>query len=175
MQIYTKKGDDGKTSLAKRESISKSDIRIEVLGQLDELNAFINLLLLKLPQDYAIDLSNQLTTIQSELSSLSAFLAFAIEKSTVNEKTIMRLEDEIDSTDKIVPQIMQFSWKCNNEIAALLQVVRTICRRAERSLVKLAETSNLSPIILAYINRLSDWLFIKALETNHVSEIKTIE
>jgi len=167
MKIYTKTGDQGKTSLFSGKRVSKSHVQIESYGTVDELNASLGLLKSKISVgDHKgikkeLELLNQ---IQSVLFSVGAYLAGAYrdqEKVTgVNEAQIETLELAIDKYNEDLPELRTFVLPGGNELASICHVCRTICRRAERRVVHLNEEEQLNPVVVKYLNRLSDYLFV---------------
>lgn len=165
MKIYTKTGDQGSTGLFGGTRVSKHHIRIESYGTLDELNSWLGLL-----RDQDIDLvrTQELERIQSELFTLGAELATEPEKSerlkiqTLGEKEIAALEQSIDQMNSALPEMTHFILPGGHEAVSYCHLARTVCRRAERRMSLLNEQQELSPSSLAYINRLSDYLFVLA-------------
>lgn len=174
--LYTKKGDSGKTHLASMKRVSKADARLETYGTVDELNAHLGVV-----RAMQSDVKTQeiIKQIQHNLFVVGSDLAF--EEGThpesfqqINETNIQYLEDLIDELDASVPALRQFILPGGTLIAAQLHVARTICRRAERQLVQFLETNSCNPFILPYLNRLSDLLFILARYENHQHGINDI-
>jgi cob(I)alamin adenosyltransferase len=168
MKIYTKTGDKGETGLFGGQRVGKNDLRVKAYGEVDELNA-----LLGLAQARIIDnrVSLILRAIQSDLFTVGADLATpeGVSKSParLKDKRNGRLEELIDEFDADLPALKNFILPGGTEAAATLQVGRTVCRRAERSVVDLAEIEEINPAILVYLNRLSDLLFVLARWQNH--------
>ena len=164
MKIYTKSGDKGHTQVYvdKPVRVTKCDAVIEVYGALDELNAHIGLLCSSYSDD--IDTQQKLQTIQRAIFE-SGYALSASSKLTTAD--IDSLEQDIDRmTAEIAPQTA-FILPGGSSTASQAHVCRTVCRRAERTLVSLQQEQDISEIVLAYINRLSDWLFVFARWTNH--------
>ena len=164
MKIYTKKGDKGKTQLLGGSIVSKNHIRLECYGNIDELNAFIGNI-------YDQQLSKQhksiLLAIQNQLFNLGSIISFDGKKQkmdlpNISETNIKVLEDEIDKMDAYLPKLKSFILPSGHPIASKCHIARTICRRAERNLVALAEATETNPLHLKYLNRLSDYLFVLA-------------
>jgi cob(I)alamin adenosyltransferase len=164
MKIYTKTGDDGSTGLVGGARVNKDDPRIESLGAVDELNAACGLASVIADEK----LLAMLRAIQNELFNLGAQLAGSPD--LLAERSIARLESEIDAADAILPPLKNFILPGGSELAARLHLARTICRRAERLLVALPAP----PAAIKYLNRLSDWLFVHARLANHLSGIADI-
>lgn len=168
MKIYTKTGDKGQTSLFGGQRVSKTDLRIEAYGTVDELNSIIGLIVTKIKNQ---DISNDLRKIQNELFILGADLATPAE--TVSKKTL-RISDEqiagiellIDKYSAILPELRVFILPGGTEGAAFLHIARTVCRRAERLCVSLSNSVEIGSIIIIYLNRLSDLLFVLARAEN---------
>ena len=169
MKIYTRTGDDGSTGLFGGGRVGKSDQRIECYGTIDELNAAIGLAAAVIQSD---DLLQSLREIQHELFNIGSHLATPPESSSaarlppLEESIISRLEVEMDRADEQLPKLKQFILPGGTEAACRLHMARTICRRAERRVVALAMDRPVSNVIVRYLNRLSDWLFVMARLAN---------
>lgn len=162
-KIYTKTGDKGETALFGGKRLPKHHIRIEAYGTIDELNAFIGLL-----RD-CIDeatLSQYLKNIQDKLFSIGSVLACDPEKDfglkSVDESDISDLEKAIDAIDAVVPPLKNFILPGGHTTVSFCHIARCVCRRAERQVVALNTTAAVPEIIIRYLNRLSDYLFILA-------------
>jgi cob(I)alamin adenosyltransferase len=167
MKIYTKSGDAGLTGLLGGERVTKNSPRIGAYGDIDELNAAIGIALAAAP---AASLLPQLTHIQHQLFSAGSELA-APQPEKFNlplllEHEITRLEQWIDDMEAELPQLRNFILPGGSPAAAALHLARTICRRAERSVVALAESASIRPEIIIYLNRLSDYLFVASRYEN---------
>ena len=157
MTIYTRTGDTGSTSLNGDVRVDKDDATVEVCGNIDELSAALGLVRTeKLPSPFDAILFR----IQQELIAFCTEIVFDLEK--ISSEHVQRIETEIDRIDSELPPLTQFVIAGENRSSALLHLARTICRRAERSLVKLCRTQKKSPLLNAYLNRLSDLLFVMA-------------
>jgi cob(I)alamin adenosyltransferase len=169
-KIYTKKGDEGFTSLATGKRVPKTDPRLEAYGTVDELNSFIACLLEEVydPDDVAF-----LTEIQSELFTLGAYLASENGKSAVkiDESSVLKIEAEIDKIDSQVPPLKAFVLPGGSKGNAFAHVCRTVCRRAERNIYHLNSEENIDGVALRYVNRLSDYFFILARKQNILENI----
>ena len=171
MKIYTKTGDDGSTGLFGGRRASKADPRIECYGTVDELNAAIGWAAVSADAE----LRSMLHAVQNELFDIGAHLATPEDSSAkkssalpaLDEDIVMRLEREIDVADAVLPALRNFILPGGSESAARLHVARTVCRRAERLVVGFAQQQPVSPVIITYLNRLSDWLFVQARLANH--------
>lgn len=161
MKIYTKTGDQGKTSLLGGKRVSKAHSRIESYGAIDELNAHIGLLRDyvndALPTDFLISIQNNLFTIGSNLADDSENNKFNLPQITNNH--IQQIEIEIDSLTKELPELKNFILPGGHQAVSQAHVCRCICRRAEREVVKLCETTTIDEHIVVYLNRLSDYFF----------------
>lgn len=169
MKIYTKTGDGGDTGLFGGPRVKKSDPRVEAYGDVDELNAAIGLVRASVE---APDVDAQLALVQAELFCVGAELATphgARARSAippVSPGWIERLEGAMDGWDAELPPLTRFVLPGGTRTAALLHVARTVCRRAERRAVALAAEVELDPMVVAYLNRLSDFLFVAARVAN---------
>ncbi|GHT19267.1 ATP--cob(I)alamin adenosyltransferase [Planctomycetales bacterium] len=158
MRIYTRSGDKGQTSLYGGMPVAKDQFRIEVCGNIDELSATLGMVR---AEGLTPKHENILLRIQNELIAFGSEIASPNVKSGMTQEHIQQIENEIDELEQSLPPLTQFVLPGKNKVSATLHFARTVCRRAERSLVTLARhTPNLSPILLAYLNRLSDLLFV---------------
>jgi cob(I)alamin adenosyltransferase len=172
-KIYTRTGDDGSTALGTGERRPKYDLRIAAYGTVDELNAAIGLARLHTAADAELDA--MLMRIQNDLFDLGADLCVperpdkpARERLRVVEAQATRLEQEIDRLNANLAPLASFVLPGGSAAAAHLHLARTICRRAERMIVELAAKpdENVSAPVIAYVNRLSDFLFVAARHAN---------
>lgn len=163
--IYTKTGDKGTTSLVGGQRVSKAHQRIESYGTVDELNSFIGLLLTALEdqtdKDFLSFVQHKLFTIGSYLATDQETTELKIE-SKVMPETITRIEHEIDRLDSELPKMRNFILPGGARSASLAHVCRTVCRRAERQIYRLAEANPVEEPVLIFMNRLSDYLFVLA-------------
>jgi len=157
MPIYTRTGDNGKTSLYTGNRVSKADPLIEALGALDELSCFIGLAVLQL-KDRKTVLS--LRKIQNDLYLIMAFLSGSKTDKNQFEKRVVFFEESIDSMDKKLPKLNKFIVPGKDRSSSWLHVLRSFARKAERRVVKASFADN--KIIIKYLNRLSDFLFMLA-------------
>ena len=165
-KIYTKRGDLGETQLCDGQRISKSSLRIEACGSVDELTSFIGLVLVAIKkQTEFYNLQQQLIRIQYDLNKLNSQLALASDVEIITITLVQNLEQEIDAMHTSLPPLTGFALPGANEVSAHLHVARTVCRRAERILVQLALVEDLDKAAIPYLNRLSDWLFTAACFT----------
>ncbi|RMD87601.1 MAG: cob(I)yrinic acid a,c-diamide adenosyltransferase [Alphaproteobacteria bacterium] len=168
-RIYTRGGDMGETSLAGGSRVSKDSLRLEAIGAVDEANAAIGVARLHV----AADLDSLLARIQNELFDLGADLATPLadnesqsEALRIQDDQVARLEREIDTFNSHLPPLSSFVLPGGTPAAAHLHQARTIVRRAERRLVAAMAEAPFNPVALAYLNRLSDHLFVLARHAN---------
>ncbi|WP_421939428.1 cob(I)yrinic acid a,c-diamide adenosyltransferase [Pedobacter sp.] len=164
MKIYTKTGDKGQTSLIGGTRVPKYHLRIETYGTVDELNAYIGLIMCQ-----EIDAHHQkmLKEIQDRLFTVGASLAADPEKSKMkipdlHEEDILLLESEMDVMNEVLPALKHFVLPGGNSVVSYCHIARCVCRRAERLSVELAENSFVDERVTIYLNRLSDYLFVLA-------------
>ena len=169
MGIYTRTGDLGKTGLLDGSRIGKDDLRLEAYGTIDELNTVLGVVRSEgLPEP----LNDLLERLQHELFELGAELATvdptARGTGTIGPDHVSRLEAEIDRYEEPLPRLKQFILPAGTRAAAGLHLARSVCRRAERRLVALVRQNQhqISPSLLAYLNRLGDLLFVLARSVN---------
>lgn len=183
MKVYTGTGDGGKTSLFSGERIHKSDARIEAYGDVDELNAVIGSVAASLPaHEDAQAVVLQLSSIQADLFQVGALLATTPESpaaghlSPVSGRQVQRLEKQIDAMQAALEPLNAFVLPGGHISAAWSHVARTVCRRAERRVVRLAQEENAVEAggreMLVYLNRLSDYLFVLARYCNRMAGVK---
>lgn len=177
MKIYTKTGDKGETSLYGGTRVSKAAARVESYGTLDELNAFIGLAKAEISDE---KVSNQLQKIQFDLFTVGSEAATPTDKLLlangksrldvmISEKEITELELWMDDFDAELEPLKFFILPSGGKAAATIHVCRTVCRRAERSMVFLNETEEVRPELIKYLNRLSDYLFVLARYISKIS------
>jgi cob(I)alamin adenosyltransferase len=168
MKIYTKTGDDGTTGLIGGARVRKSDRRIECYGTVDELNAALGLAAAVTEGE----LTKRLRTVQEDLFVIGSHLAApehsaqAAKLPLLDESIVARLEMQIDAAEADLPPLRNFILPGGSEAAARLHVARAVCRRAERLLVEFAMDRPVPTVVLTYLNRLSDWLFVQARWAN---------
>lgn len=176
MKIYTKKGDEGKTSLVSGQNVSKSHPRLDAYGTLDELNSVIGLTVSLVSQkeikDHLFKIQNQLFNIGSQLACDDSALSNKLP--TVTEDHIKGLEAFIDEMTAQLAPLKNFILPGGTEAASTCHLARTVCRRAEREITKLHEEQPLDLIYIKYINRLSDLLFTLARYINHLAKMPEI-
>lgn len=162
MKIYTKTGDTGTTSLLGGARVSKAHIRIEAYGTVDELNSYIGLL-----RDQPVNQNRKdiLKTIQDRLFTLGADLATEpgkdkVVKPDLFESDIDLLETEMDRMDEQLPALTSFVLPGGHQSVSFTHLARCVCRRAERISIALNDQEKVSPLVIKYLNRLSDYLFV---------------
>ena len=153
-KLYTKGGDKGRTSLVGGQRVPKYDLRLECYGTVDELNAFVGVLL---SHDLEVPDQQFLLWLQHKLFSVGGYLATA-----VTERAVAKIEREIDRLDGMVPPLKAFILPSGGAITAAAHVCRTVCRRAERIIYRLNSEVALEPNVLRFMNRLSDYFFALA-------------
>jgi len=162
MKIYTKTGDKGLTSLLGGSRVSKSNIRIDAYGTIDELNAHLGLLK---DYDIASGLKEIIFRIQHDLFDIGGYLACEVDPRKYNlhlieESDIHRLEIEIDQMEKELELLKNFILPGGHLAVSQCHIARCVCRRAERKVTYLSEQQKIPDIIVRYLNRLSDYLFV---------------
>ncbi len=170
MKIYTKTGDTGETSFFDNTRVSKADPRVDAYGEVDELNACLGAARAAGPGD---DVGAALEAIQQDLFALGSRLAdpagrvaARVTKATVTAAAVERLEQLIDHLEGELPPLRKFILPGGSLAGALLHVSRTVCRRAERRVIALGAGA-VDPLLVVYLNRLSDLLFVMARAVNH--------
>ena len=169
MKIYTRTGDAGETSLFDGTRVSKADGRVDAYGDVDELNAWLGL---ARAAGLDADLDPLLVRIQQDLFALGAQLADPrdriaerVRKAALGESDVERLEQLIDRLESELPPLRRFILAGGVPAGAALHVARTVCRRAERRMVSLTPVPD--AVLIKYVNRLSDLLFVLARAVNH--------
>ena len=158
-KIYTRSGDRGLTRLATGEKVAKTGTRIEATGHLDETNSTIGMILSE--SDIPEHVRSILTDVQHDLFDIGAELALPGHVAT-SADDVTRLERELDGLNDDLPPLTEFILPGGTRAAATCHLARSVCRRAERELWRLAEEADLNPELLKYVNRLSDLLFVVA-------------
>jgi cob(I)alamin adenosyltransferase len=172
MNIYTRTGDEGNTSVIGGGRVAKDDLRVEAYGTVDELNAFVGQAAAWMAVDKGEtwnDMTERLLWIQHELFDCGSDLSYADpvpDKMKVSEQMASRLELWIDEYDQETAPIERFILPGGSQPAALLHVCRTVCRRAERRVVTLAAERPCAAEVRRYLNRLSDFFFTAARAAN---------
>jgi cob(I)alamin adenosyltransferase len=181
VKIYTRTGDTGETSLFSGDRARKNDPRVDAYGEVDELNAWLGLVRASSP-DAALsaELSAEIVSIQRDLFAVGAQLADPgdklaprVTKAVIGDDDILRLEQLIDRLEEQLPPLRRFILAGGTPAGAALHVARTVCRRAERRIVGLDPP--VDPVLLRYVNRLSDLLFVLARLVNHRSGVSETE
>lgn len=162
MKIYTKTGDGGSTSLFGGKRVSKSDIRIDAYGTVDELNSHVGLLR---DQEVNVKRKDILVEVQDRLFTIGSLLAAEpgntkIKVPSLVEDDIVRLEKEIDSMETQLEPMRNFVLPGGHPSVSICHITRTVCRRCERLVIALDASEKTDPIIIKYLNRLSDYLFV---------------
>lgn len=175
MKIYTKTGDKGQTSLVGGKRVSKADLRIEAYGTVDELNSWIGLV----ADVSEAGVSAKLRSIQNTLFNVGAVLANNPEKPVdlgfeITETHIAEQEQWIDAMDKELAPLKQFILPGGHPHVSYCHLARTVCRRAERLCVALAQQESVPDLAVKYLNRLSDLLFTLARYTAHLLNVKEV-
>jgi cob(I)alamin adenosyltransferase len=170
VRIYTKGGDRGETSLFDQTRVSKADARVDAYGEVDELNACLG------ASRAALDdsgIAALIEAIQRDLFAVGAMLAdprsriaARVTKASVGERDVERLEQAIDALEAELPPLTRFILPGGSPAGAQLHLARTVCRRAERRVVALGDDAA-DPVVVTYLNRLSDLLFVMARAVNH--------
>jgi cob(I)alamin adenosyltransferase len=162
MKIYTKTGDTGQTSLVGGTRVSKTELRIEAYGTVDELNSYVGLV-----RDQAVNDSRKdiLKEIQDRLFTIGSILASEPEQTKkripdLHESDIELLEKEMDRMDESLEPMRFFILPGGHQSVSFGHLARTVCRRAERIVLRLSEESEVNDLVVKYLNRLSDYLFV---------------
>jgi cob(I)alamin adenosyltransferase len=178
VKIYTKTGDEGQTSLFDKTRVSKADARVDAYGEVDELNACLGA---ARAAGLDLDLSGALEAIQKELFAVGARLADPssriagrVTKAAITDGDILRLEQTIDRLEGELPPLRRFILPGGSPQGAWLHLARTVCRRAERRVVGLGPEA-VDPLVVIYLNRLSDLLFVMARAANHRARVPETE
>jgi cob(I)alamin adenosyltransferase len=171
MKIYTRTGDSGQTSLFGGTRVSKADPRVAAYGDVDELNACLGAV--RAQVEIPADVSALLEHVQRDLFAVGARLADPasriaerVTKTAVSDGDIQRLESAIDAYEAELPPLRRFILPGGSRGGALLHYSRTVCRRAERAIVALG-ADQVESLVVVYVNRLSDLLFVLARVVNH--------
>ena len=175
MKIYTKTGDQGTTSLFGGKRVSKADLRIDAYGTVDELNSWVGVL-----RDQEINAArkNILLSIQDRLFTMGSMLATEpgntkVKIPILTEEDVLLLENEIDSMETALTPMRSFVLPGGHPSVSFCHVGRTVCRRTERLVIGLHQIEPVEPLIIKYLNRLSDYLFV--LSRKMTDELKAEE
>lgn len=178
MKIYTKTGDDGTTGLIGGSRVKKYDIRLEAYGTIDELNAYIGLL--RSFSEIKNEQVEHLIKIQNKLFVIGGALATDKNKGELSEKLICSnedvffLENLIDNYSENLPELTHFVLPGGHPVIAYCHIARTICRRAERRIVELADEQIIQKSLIQFINRLSDFIFVLSRQITHDLNVNEI-
>ena len=177
MKVYTKKGDKGETQLLGGSMVDKDHVKLECYGTIDELNSFIGNVY---DQELNSFHKEILQKIQNQLFNLGSNISFDGEKNkiklpNIKIENIEMLENRIDKMEENLPNLKSFILPSGHPTASKCHIARTVCRRAERNLVRLSKTTKIDMLHLQYLNRLSDYLFVLSraiLKDNGSTEIE---
>ena len=165
-KIYTRTGDKGKTGLADGSRVDKFNSRIESLGNIDELNSIIGIVLTeKIPNDMKAILER----VQHDLFDIGGELSIP-NHMVIDDKKIDFLEKSLDEMNNELQPLKEFILPGGSKISSYCHLARTVCRRVERNLFKLAQTDQVNEASLRYVNRLSDMLFVLARFLNKINQ-----
>lgn len=176
MKIYTKTGDKGQTSLIGGTRVPKHHIRIESYGTVDELNSWIGLIN---DQDINPESKTILSEIQDRLFTIGSSLASDPEKSKMkipdlHQADIELLENQIDKMNEVLPEMRHFILPGGHTTISYCHLARCVCRRAERNVIHLHESEYVNEMVIVYLNRLSDYLFVLARFVAHQMNVNEI-
>ncbi|WP_026560251.1 cob(I)yrinic acid a,c-diamide adenosyltransferase [Bacillus sp. J37] len=176
MNLYTRTGDSGKTSIIGGR-VDKDHLRVEAYGTIDEANSFIGQAMTFLSDPIFQDIYQELEKIQHELFDCGGDLAVVKEKYPykAKEEMVTLLEERIDHYVKEAPPLEKFILPSGSNAAAVIHIARTVTRRAERCTVSLQKEMDINDVVLKYLNRLSDYLFAVARVINFRLGVKDVE
>jgi cob(I)alamin adenosyltransferase len=170
VKIYTKTGDAGETSLFDGTRVSKTDLRVSAYGEVDELQACLGAVratgLLPDLDEMCVTMQRDLFAVGARLADPSHRIAARVDKAVITEAQVAQLEAWIDRLDTELPPLRHFILSGGTPSGAALHLARAVCRRAERAVLHLG-TEAVEPVVLVYINRVSDLLFTMARAANH--------
>ncbi len=162
MKIYTKTGDEGTTSLFGGKRVFKSDLRIDTYGTIDELNSYVGLLrdqeVNRKRKEVLVEIQDRLFTVGSILATEPGNLKVKIPM--LKETDVTFLEKQIDEMDSLLPAMKSFVLPGGHESVSFGHLARTVCRRAERLVIALNQQEKVDELVIKYLNRLSDYLFV---------------
>lgn len=178
MKIYTRTGDTGDTSLFDGTRVKKSDARVDTYGDVDELNAWLGFARASgadagLGESVLARIQRDLFALGAQIADPADKIAARVTKATLEEADVERLEHLIDRLEEGVPPLRCFILPGGGVGGAALHVARTVCRRAERRMVSLDPP--VDAVLLRYVNRLSDLLFVMARAANHRAQVPETE
>lgn len=178
MKIYTRKGDKGETGLIGGTRLLKSALRVEAYGEVDELNAALGWVRARLIDEAIraelLQIQRDLFAIGAQLADPTGHVEQKAEKAGISEGRVRELEGLIDRYDAPLSPLRAFILPGGSEGGSLLHLARAVCRRAERRIVALSQDDPLPPVLISYINRLSDLLFTLARVVNREAGIEEI-
>jgi cob(I)alamin adenosyltransferase len=174
MKIYTKTGDKGTTALFGGKRVSKADLRIETYGTIDELNSYVGLVR---DQDVNQQRAGTLIEIQDRLFTIGSILATEPGNTKVKiphliDSDVVFLEKEIDAMDSQLPPMRFFVLPGGHRSVSVCHITRTVCRRAERLVIALNATEPVDDLVVKYLNRLSDYLFMLSRMMTHELKVE---
>lgn len=164
-KIYTRTGDDGTTGLGDGARVRKDDARVEAYGTIDELNSTLGMIP---PQGIPADLQDLLGNLQQKLFDLGGELCIP-DREVIQADDVLQLEADLDRLNANLPPLREFVLPGGNAAAAVCHLARTVCRRAERRVISMAENVTVNPHSIRFLNRLSDLLFVLARTLNQRS------
>jgi cob(I)alamin adenosyltransferase len=176
-KIYTKTGDDGTSGLVGGNRVKKSDLRLEAYGTVDELNSWIGVIRSLVSDQHVIEL---LTDVQNTLFMIGSKLASDEKGRTITDSLVIeyakieKLENAMDEYEINLPVINNFILPGGSLLSGYCHIARTVCRRAERNIIRMDAVADMDRVILQYVNRLSDYLFVlarKIASDNGVAEL----
>jgi cob(I)alamin adenosyltransferase len=169
-KIYTRTGDNGETGLGDGSRVSKDEFRIEAIGTIDELNSLIGVLL---SGDIPDEVRTELTEVQHQLFDVGGELSIP-GHIIIQGTAVEQLERQLDALNADLPMLKEFILPGGCPAAAYCHLARSVCRRAERRLVTLANSESINPAAVQYINRLSDYLFVLARHLNQSAQVPDV-
>ena len=155
-KIYTRTGDDGTTGMADGSRVAKDDLLVQAIGEVDELNSQLAVLACHAPEVFTV----AIRAIQNELFNVGAELT--LRQDMIKQESVVTLEQELDELNRSLTPLKEFILPGGGLAASHCHVARAVCRRVERTLVSLDKSASLNNDLMAYINRLSDYLFVLA-------------
>lgn len=164
-RVVTRTGDQGQTGLADGSRVSKDSARIDAIGQVDELNSVIGLVISEAVTE---KMKEELQSIQNELFNMGGELAI-VKTSLMMEDKVLAIDELVENYNNELPPLREFILPGGTKTAALFHLARSVCRRAERSLVSLGKQESISPVLYQYLNRLSDLFFVYARVANKMA------
>jgi cob(I)alamin adenosyltransferase len=174
MKIYTKTGDQGTTSLFGGKRVSKADLRIDTYGTIDELNSYVGLVrdqeINQKRKDILVEIQDRLFTIGSILATEPGNTRVKIP--SIHEQDITLLEQEMDKMDAELPPMKFFVLPGGHPSISFGHIARTVCRRAERLTIALNTQETIDPLVIKYLNRLSDYLFVLCRMMTHELKVE---